>query len=75
MALKIIESKKEHYAKEMLKDIKPDIDNHNLKQVTFRINAKVYDELCCMAKKMGLSKSSMVRIAVGKLVKEKSLSL
>lgn len=75
MALKIIETKKENYAKEMLKDIKPDMDNQKLKQVTFRIDAKVYDELCSMAKKMRLSKSSMVRIAVGKLVEERSLSL
>lgn len=75
MALKITETKKENYAKEMLKDIKPDIDNQRLKQVTFRIDAKVYDELCSMAKKMRLSKSSMVRIAIGKLVEERSLTL
>lgn len=46
-----------------------------LKQVTFRVDGGVYDELCKMAKEMGIGKSAIIRIAVSKLAKERSLSL
>ena len=75
MALKKDEIDIKNYATEMLGKVEADLDNQNLKQVTFRIDARVYEQLCQMAKKKGLSKSSMVRIAVSKLIEEKSLSL
>ena len=64
----------DNYAEEMLKDVKP-INTGSLKQVTFRVDGGVYDELCKMAKEMGIGKSAIVRIAVSKLAKERSLSL